>query len=173
MFEVNVSQLMKESVGSVRHHNVDDSINIAGHDSHIHGRVVLTRIDRGILVQGKLLTDVILSCSRCLDNYTSPLPVALEDEYCPNTDVFSGARLELPDEPGLFSIDEHHIIDLSEAARQYAVLAIPMKPLCRKVCAGLCPDCGHNLNHGRCSCPPRGIDPRWMALTGPTATGNK
>ena len=76
----------------------------------------------------------------------------------------SGSLLSLPDEPGCFTIDEHHILDLTEAVRQYALLALPMKPLCRQDCAGLCPTCGHNLNQGGCGCPPQGPDPRWSGL---------
>jgi len=42
-----------------------------------------------------------------------------------------------PDEAGCFTIDEHQVIDLTEAVRQYALMAVPMKPLCREDCAGL------------------------------------
>jgi uncharacterized protein len=48
--------------------------------------------------------------------------------------------------------------------RQYALLAIPMKPLCREGCAGLCPTCGRNLNQGPCDCPPQVLDPRLSGL---------
>jgi uncharacterized protein len=68
-------------------------------------------------------------------------------------------------EEGAFTIDENQEIDLSEAVRQYMLLALPMKPLCREECAGLCPSCGHNLNLGPCGCPPSDIDPRFAPLT--------
>jgi len=92
------------------------------------------------------------------------LTLNIEDEYFPTTDVVSGASLPLPGEPGCFTIDEHHILDLTEAIRQYALLAVPMKPLCRGDCAGLCPNCGHNLNQGPCDCLPQKVDPRWSEL---------
>jgi uncharacterized protein len=72
--------------------------------------------------------------------------------------------MPLPDEPGAFRIDERHIIDLSEAVRQYTLLAVPMKPLCEAACAGICPTCGKNLNLGACRCPPPEGDPRWAKL---------
>ncbi|MBA7688765.1 hypothetical protein ES703_97254 [subsurface metagenome] len=71
----------------------------------------------------------------------------------------------MPEEPGCFTIDEHHILDLTEAIRQYALLAIPMKPLCRGDCAGLCPNCGHNINQGPCDCSPQETEPRWSELS--------
>jgi uncharacterized protein len=70
----------------------------------------------------------------------------------------------LPEDSGGFPIDGHHIIDMTEAVRQYILLTTPMKPLCREDCAGLCPVCGHNLNQGPCSCPPQGVDPHWAKL---------
>jgi uncharacterized protein len=43
------------------------------------------------------------------------------------------------------------------------VLELPMAPLCRDDCAGLCPQCGANRNEGDCGCvAPR--DPRWANL---------
>ena len=60
---------------------------------------------------------------------------------------------------------DHHVIDLTEAICQYALLAAPMKPLCHNDCAGLCQKCGHNLNKGPCACPTQEIDSRWSELT--------
>jgi uncharacterized protein len=124
----------------------------------------MVRTDRGILVKGKLRTEVELTCSRCLGRYTTPLTMQLEDEYIPTVDVLSGAPLPAPDEPTPFTIDEHHSIDLGEAVRQYSLLAVPMKPLCREDCRGICAGCGKNLNEGPCACPQREMDPRWAAL---------
>jgi uncharacterized protein len=71
----------------------------------------------------------------------------------------------LPEEPGCFTIDEYHVIDLTEAIRQYTLLALPMKLLCREVCAGLCSSCGHNLNQGPCNCLPRDTGLNWSGLS--------
>lgn len=162
--QINVSQLLKEPIGSTRTHEVNDIAELAGNNSRVQGEVGLIRTDRGILAQGTLRTQVDLTCGRCLSQFACPLSVSIEDEYFPTADVSSGAQLPLPDESGYFKIDEHHIIDLTEATRQYVDLAIPMKPLCGEGCAGLCPTCGHNLNQGPCNCPPQGIDPRWAKL---------
>jgi uncharacterized protein len=97
--------------------------------------------------------------------FSYPVPVEFEEEYFPVVDVVSGRSLSLTDEPGCFTIDEHHILDLTEAVRQYALLALPMKTLCRQDCAGLCPTCGRNLNQGGCDCPPQSVDPRFSKLS--------
>ncbi|HEY6146875.1 MAG TPA: DUF177 domain-containing protein, partial [Thermoanaerobaculia bacterium] len=44
-------------------------------------------------------------------------------------------------------------------------MAVPMKPLCREDCLGLCPTCGKDLNQGPCNCRDEAIDPRWEALS--------
>ena len=75
----------------------------------------------------------------------------------------TGATLPLPEEPGSFMIDDRNIMDISEAIRQYTVMALPIKPLCRQDCSGLCPTCGADLNEKRCDCTPE-IDPRWEKL---------
>ena len=160
--QINVSQQLKEAIGSTRSYNVDETVDIANQESHVEGRFSLVRTDRGILARGTLRTEITVTCSRCLRSCPLALTLDVEEEYYPTTDVLTGAPLPLPD--GYFTIDEHHILDLAEAIRQYAVLAIPMKPLCQENCTGLCPTCGHNLNLGPCDCPQQEIDPRWSGL---------
>jgi len=170
--QINVSQLLKAPIGTVRNYDVDGVVNIAGNDSWIQGEVKLIRTDRAILAEGKLHTEVEVACSRCLSLFCCPLALNVEEEYFPVIDVVSGASLHLPEEPGSFTIDEHHVLNLTEAIRQYALLAIPMKPLCRPDCAGLCPNCGHNLNQGPCGCLSQRVDPRWSKLRNLTLANN-
>ena len=161
---INVSQQLKASIGSIRKYGVSGVVNVAGSESMVEGEVGLMCTDQGILIKGTLHTEVEVTCSRCLGLFSCPLTLNIEEEYLPITDVVSGASLPLPEEPGCFTINEHHIIDLTEAIRQYALLAIPMKPLCRGDCAGLCLHCGHNLNRGPCPCSPQGTESHWSGL---------
>ena len=153
--QINVAQLLKSDIGSVRDFEVSGAVDITGvgAGSEVGGKVRLMRTDRGILVAGTLNTEAEVTCSRCLAAFSCPLVLSIEEEYFPKVDVVSGARLAPPEEAGAFTISENHLLDLSEAVRQYALLAIPMKPLCRADCAGLCPHCGRNLNQGSCGCP--------------------
>jgi len=163
--EINVSQQLKEPIGSTRDYELSELVDINGSASMVEGRARLMRTDRGILAKATLHTELEVTCSRCLGLFRCPLVLSIEEEYFPTTDVVSGTRLPLPEETGCFAIDEYFILDLSEAIRQYSLLAMPMKPLCREDCAGLCPRCGHNLNLGPCPCPSQQVDPRWAALT--------
>ena len=164
MLQINVSQQLRASIGTMRNYKVSEILDIAGGNSLVQGEVGLIRTNRGVLVNGIIHTEIEITCSRCLGEFTYPLTLNIEEEYFPTTDVVSGAPLPIPDEPGCFTIDEHHILDLTEAIRQYALLAIPMKPLCGEDCAGLCPNCGHNLNQGPCDCSPQETEPGWSEL---------
>jgi uncharacterized protein len=164
--QINVSQLLREPIGAKRDFQVKGGADISGDGKSclVQGNCSLLRTQRSVLAKCTVNTDIELTCSRCLSLFRYPLTLNFEEEYLPTVDAISGAPLPPPEE-GVFTIDEHHILDLTEAISQYTLLAIPMKPLCHKECAGLCPNCGHNLNQGRCDCPTETIDPRWSKLT--------
>jgi len=56
-------------------------------------------------------------------------------------------------------------IDLSVLIETETTLGLPMKPLCREGCRGLCPSCGASRNGEPCGCAPA-VDPRWSQLKG-------
>ena len=138
MLEINVAQMLKGSIGTEKVVPVSGKVDITGYgESTVEGKVKLTRTNRSILVKGSLETRVQAGCARCLEPFECPLTLNIEEEYFPMTDVNSGVPLPEPEEPGYFVIDEHLILDLSEAVRQYALMAVPMKPLCRPDCPGI------------------------------------
>ena len=153
--QINVAQLIKQATGASRSYEIDDTFNIEKDVAcPVHGEAKLIRTGKGILVKGSFSGKTSLICSRCLTPFDYPLAFNIEEEFLPATEVNSGSPLSLPEDLTLFIIDEHHVLDLSEAMRQYALLTIPMKPLCRPDCAGLCPQCGANRNQGTCQCMP-------------------
>jgi uncharacterized protein len=162
--QINVSQLLKSGIGTVRNYEADTAVIIEDGEIEFRGNVRLMRTDRGILVKGTLHSRLSLFCSRCLGGFDYPLTLNIEEEYYPSMDIVTGARLPSPEEPGSFTIDDRNILDMEEAVRQYTVLAVPIKPLCRQGCEGLCPVCGANLNETSCSCKAP-VDPRWAELS--------
>ena len=82
-------------------------------------------------------------------------------------DVVSGAPVELQEgDEDVYRISPNHIIDLSEPAREYWTLALPMAPLCRDDCPGLCPLCGEELSDANHACTREQVDARWAKLAG-------
>lgn len=164
----NVAQLLKAAVGATREYdvgetipNLDEQIQLT---EPVKGKVRLTRTNRGILVHATLHTAAKLECSRCLEVYVEDLPIRFDEEYIPVLDVVSGLPTHIPHESYAFRINEKHELDLQPAFREYGVLALPMKPLCTSDCAGLCPQCGANLNQAKCSCVVEAKDARFAAL---------
>jgi uncharacterized protein len=163
--QINVAQLLKSAQGTTKIVQVDETYeDEAGQPLPVRGELKLTLINQRILVQGRLVTQVPLTCSRCLKPFVCAIPLDIEEEYYPIIDIHTGEKLPPPDESGAFTIDEHHELDLMEAIRQYKETAVPMKPLCCENCAGICPQCGKDLNEGQCDCPTTEIDPRWAEL---------
>lgn len=164
--QFNVSQLLKEGVGSRRSYSLDETFEALPEigTTRVRGEITLTRIDKGIWVSGPIETNASGTCSRCLAPAEFPVRFRLDDEYLPTVDIDSGAPIRVPNiEDGAFTLDSHHTLDLTEAVRQYVIINLPMKPLCRQNCAGLCSTCGANLNDHPCDCSPS-PDSKWSPL---------
>jgi uncharacterized protein len=74
------------------------------------------------------------------------------------------AEQEIGDDDIGVSFYQDDEIDLGELLREQFYLALPMKPLCREDCQGLCPVCGTNRNTAPCDCKTDWVDPRMEAL---------
>jgi uncharacterized protein len=111
--------------------------------SRVKGRVRLTRTDRGIWARGALSATQESSCSRCLVSGGHWLELRLNEIHLPSVAMSTGARLKIREEDDSegFTIDEHHVLDLTKTVRQHLVSAAPLKPLCRPDCRGLCQHC--------------------------------
>lgn len=130
----NVAQLMKEPVGSSQSHDIGGMINEEV-EGLVEGKVKLTRISQGILVQAKLAVELKLQCSRCLDMFSCPISFDVEEEFLSTADF--GSAASLAEESQGFTIDNENMLDLDELIRQYVLLNLPMKPLCRPDCPGI------------------------------------
>jgi uncharacterized protein len=164
IMQTNVAQLLKAPIGSIRTLTVNNTLEDNGSQYLVQGELILVRTNSSILVQGTLASQTKITCSRCLKPFTCNVSLKIEEEFFPTIDIITGTKLPKPEDPGSFTIDEHHDLDLTEAIRQYIVTAMPMKPLCREECAGLCSTCGKDLNLGECGCHQEEIDQRWSEL---------
>jgi uncharacterized protein len=165
----NVAQLLRDTVGTSR--SVEASVELgqltpevegAG-ESVLSGPVRLMHTNAGILVHGKFHARILVACARCLEPVAEPLDVVVEEVFTPTIDILSGKSITPEEEDRALWIDEHHILDMSEVTRQGVLLAVPISVICREGCRGLCPNCGQNLNEGKCNCEPE-PDPRWGPL---------
>ena len=119
--------------------------------------------DRFRLV-GTVRTELELSCGRCLEPFRMPFEGAVDVRYLPASEMSAEDEREVAEEDLDTSYYRDDQIDLNELLREQFYLALPMKPLCQEGCAGLCPQCGTNLNTGTCQCTSQWEDPRLAPL---------
>ncbi len=161
----NVAQLLKEAIGSHRNFDIEEDICDADHPvEYVRGSVKMVRTHQGIWVQARLDVRIPQDCSRCLEGFSRTFGIELDEEYFPEIDVKTGARILLPDDWEALFISPDHNLDLAEATRQATLAALPLKPLCRPDCVGICDRCGRDRNLEPCDCYNREVDPRWASL---------
>jgi uncharacterized protein len=113
------------------------------------------------VVEGVLLTGHVrgmseLTCARCLTDFREPLDLEVCELFA------SGAADVVADEDAYeISGDEIH---LEPMLRDAITLALPLNPVCRPECRGLCATCGKDLAAGDCECVEETVDPRWAEL---------
>ncbi len=113
---------------------------------------------------GRVTTSLELDCSRCLDPFTVPIDAQFDMLFLPAGANTGGEEQEVGDEDLGVSFYKDDTIDLGDVLREQFYLALPMKPLCRDDCQGLCPICGKNRNRERCDCQSEWVDPRLEVL---------
>lgn len=129
--------------------------------------------ERSFRLRGRLEGRLRVSCVRCLTGYDIELNERLDLLYLPQSanvapegeggsDSEEGHALVADELAVAFYREEQ--IDLGQMIYEQTLLSLPMKPLCRPDCAGLCPSCGVNRNEASCECRGEESDPRWDGL---------
>lgn len=149
----NVATLLKSPMGTTQDVTLNpdempsmeaDGVRFAG---PITGTARLHRTSQGIWVDGTVTAPVRLQCSRCLREFAQTFTVNLHEQFYPTIDIETGKPLQVSENTeSYFPIDAHHQMDLSEAVRQNLLVTLPLAPLHRPDCKGLCPVCGIDLN---------------------------
>jgi uncharacterized protein len=159
---------MKFNTGSLplgeREFSFVESSDLIGLDDRFFGDVkVLARVEKTaqmIVVNAAVSAQANLLCDRCAEEYTADIRTKYTMVYLFHEDEQGDYKAEevviLP--------SEHAVIDISDDVRQFILLRIPFKLLCKEDCKGLCPRCGTNRNIASCTCDVDEVDPRWEQL---------
>lgn len=155
---VNAAELLRRP-GSEKHLDLEVSVAELGLEDErfrpsdpvgVHLR--LEALTDGIVVNGELVAPWHGICRRCATTATGELRCEVHELY-----------QETVTDPDAFPLEGEQL-DLEPMVREVLVLDAPLTPLCRPDCAGLCPQCGTDLNTGSCACTAAPADPRWSAL---------
>jgi uncharacterized protein len=156
---------LRRSIGQRHHERRSGPVGVLRvADSRIPESAVVTAdvdldsVDGGIEVSGLVEAPWVGECRRCLKEVGGTLECEVREVY----------RRRPPGEPPGQDEETYplagEMLDLRPLVRDALLLELPMAPLCREDCAGLCPTCGADLSEGPCGCSPAGGDPRWAAL---------
>jgi len=148
-----------------------EAFTLTGEDFRIVAPVKLTaRVSKDaskVRLAGRVQTTLETDCGRCLEPFTVPVDAKLDLMFLPDAGdgaVQVAGEKEVREEDTGVSFYKDDTIDLGEVMRDEFFLALPMKPLCKDDCKGLCPLCGANWNRDTCTCKAEWVDPRLAVL---------
>lgn len=144
VFRINVGFLINQPIGYDREipfelpqFSLDESLYV----NHFNGTLNLNRTQNGLRVRGDFNAVANATCGRCLEDFTLKLNSQFEE-------IFSFENKQLSEDESL--IPEDGNVDFEPYIRDYMMLEIPINPVCKDDCRGLCDICGENLNKRDC-----------------------
>jgi uncharacterized protein len=124
--------------------------------SPINYDLELIKSGENVWIHGPVDGKLLLTCDRCLEEYTHTVRANLDIELVPKKRAPNAPELELKSE----ELDQYYFegeeIDIDPYVFEEVMLSIPIKALCSESCKGMCPVCGRNLNLGECRCEKTG-----------------
>ena len=141
---VNVGFLVNQEVGTSRDIHFEHDLITLSDDLTLEdfkGVVRISKTANGLLVQGDFGANIQMECVRCLEEFRYPIRAQFDELYAFNRRHVTESDLVVP---------ENGFIELESILREYLLIEMPIRPLCKEDCKGLCVVCGADLNHEDC-----------------------
>jgi uncharacterized protein len=171
LVKLNIDEIPQEGTrvsfeeGSLRPEELGEVV--AGFNGPVRVSFWLDKQEDGLIqAQGEYSADLQLICGRCLETFAQKIKGGLNLVFLPRLQDENPEEVELSGDEMDVSFYSGDEIDLSAALRDEVALSLPMAPLCREDCPGLCPECGKPRSEGACGCEKETTDPRWAKLAG-------
>lgn len=136
-------------------------------EDNIYAHLEIRKVADIVEVEGRIETKTSATCSRCLVAYEVPVVHHFAVDFSQELPDPDAAQEEIALSAEALGLIYYKgdTIDFNDAIQEQVILSLPLRPLCREDCRGLCHACGENLNEGLCRCNGRGtIDPRFAVL---------
>jgi len=141
----------------------EDKVALLDLDKPFYGKykssIILNKLHDQLILSVTSDFKVKYECDRCGTEYKSSLKSDYKMIYLMN---------EAPEETDSINVNylsrDADKINITADVREFALLSVPIKQLCKENCQGLCYKCGKDLNNEQCSCQTEEIDPRWKPL---------
>jgi uncharacterized protein len=147
-FRINVGFIAHEEIGRSHDFPFEFDKIVLGDDlelRNLDGIVNIGRTPQGLVLQADFSAETTVMCVRCLQDFDQELDWSFTELYAFDKRSVTDSELILPE-------DGH--IDLAEMIREYSLLEVPISPICKPDCQGLCAECGQNLNEKDCGHKP-------------------
>jgi uncharacterized protein len=141
---INIGFLLNQVIGYSREFHFDYPVMDLSPDllmEDFSGLVRIHRTPQGLLANGEFMSTIRLDCVRCLDTFHQTLHATFDELYAFSKRTATDSGLILPDDG---------YIDLQPIVREYLMIEIPISPVCKQDCLGLCVICGANKNITAC-----------------------
>jgi uncharacterized protein len=147
----------------VHHFEFDEAIREIGLEEPFFGNfkldMELAKARNQVIINAGLELNANFECDRCSSQYHAVINTEFQMVF-----IFGKVPEENENLNIVYLPCETDKINLKDEIKDYAILAIPMKKLCREDCKGICPACGTDLNEGSCKCSENKTDTRWLPL---------
>jgi len=144
LLRLNVGFIVNQPIGYSRDFRFDFSNLLIHPDLDLttfQGVTHIGRTPQGLVVIGKFVSSMPAQCVRCLIDINLKLQIEFSELYAFSPRSVSESGLLLPEDGN---------IDLEPIVREYLLVELPISPLCRPDCKGLCTVCGEDLNQTTC-----------------------
>src|SRR5207247_7832995 len=119
--------------------------------------------DADFFVRGQVEASVPQVCGRCLERFPLRVELPIDARFAPKR-VPGKEDVELASDDLEIDFYADDMLNLAQVVETETTLELPMKPLCREGCRGLCPACGGNRNLVECACAVNPSDLRFAVL---------
>lgn len=157
-FRINVGFIVHEEVGYNAQFPFEfDKVTLGGDLTltDFSGVADVGRTPQGLVLTGSFSAKTTAECARCLRTFDQQLHWDMLELYAFTEKSVSESGLLVPEDAR---------IDLEPIIRDYALLEVPISPVCKPDCKGLCPVCGQDLNVRDCGHRPEDDDSPFSAL---------
>jgi uncharacterized protein len=149
----------------VHNFSFDEKVSLINLEDPFFGnfkaQIELSKTHNQIILNTRFSVKALFECDRCANNFEHEIDGSYKMVYFFGNKPSDG---ENKDENLIYLHPDADRIEIGNDLRDFALLSVPMKKLCREDCKGLCIRCGKDLNEGDCDCDKSNNDARWLPL---------
>ena len=127
---------------------------------------LLAHTDGEVRIRGRVTTEIVAECDRCLGEAQIPIDAPIDLFYRPAKELEAGEEeeIELDEGEAEIAFYDGKGIELEQVISEQILLLLPMQLVCKEACKGICAVCGGNRNQTDCECETVPANDCWGAL---------